>query len=69
MWIMTPTIRGAEEEVESLTIQGPFIDPIALSCETSSEAMRYSGVKKLVPACIGRLHRVPLMDHGRTGDW
>jgi hypothetical protein len=41
MWIMTPTTRGAEQEV-SLTIHAALHRPITLSCEISSEAMRYA---------------------------
>jgi hypothetical protein len=42
MWILTPTTRGAEQEVKSLTIHAALHRPITLSCEISIEAMRYT---------------------------
>jgi hypothetical protein len=42
MCILTPTTRGAEQEVKSLTIHAALHRPITLSCEINIEAMRYT---------------------------
>ena len=42
MWIMTPTTQRRRAGSKSLTIHAALHRPITLSCEISSEAMRYA---------------------------
>ncbi|MDF2748789.1 MAG: hypothetical protein K0S98_3076, partial [Propionibacteriaceae bacterium] len=42
MWIMTPTTRGAEQEVKVSPFMPPFIDPSRFPERSSVRAMRYA---------------------------